>query len=724
MLFVSFGNKLIVMSLRILDTPPLSPVRELREDELPKTPTTPEEEKARVKEEPNSGYRFRPPGEHPVGDDPERPLTRSDVASMLHEAYEHAFGGMRMLLDLTEEKMRITDSSTPAPTPSSSIPVVDSMTGVPSMPPIFVEREDPEHEGEEKESEGDEEKALHELDSPDDFLEVIETVKAKMTNADHQAEMLSQYAFAMLYVAMKQGYRDPGFSAMEPQAVFRYVYEDWGEPEGGRQRFERFLRNVVGLAMHRDAVVVDDAKDDDPIVALSDIRVERPPDEAKEDLPVSGGPWEDAEEARADEGDEGDDVPDEAPAAAEPPPVEPPPTQTRAVPGLVPPPVPRFDSRGRRGRRTALRIGDGGDWHQRAITRASALTKTLQDLLRRGQIDSSQYDGQPITPEQWNNPSTVSGAYLKGVIRRDRATEYQAHRRSQIRKRVYGDDDVATRSSKRTRQESTDNVTYIGGRGVLFDAPVFDEITTRDEFVDTFGKRKKPSLGEDGFLNSSLRKLFELRTAKTILPPGISATDIKTITDTVATACAWCLLYFSNPLHADRLVRGLSAVVFEMTYEDVVELLQNNPFLIPDSQRALFEEPTFSLRALRQARGKKNRKTHGNINHFDPDVVKLAYMIVNGFIQLVIFDKIGELFAGMDEQKPAILTRAFLNDDLPKTRTLLNNFSFDDTEIDRIKQEIPTTVNENISQFIAQSHSKVAMGEGDGEERDGGLPVV
>lgn len=99
-------------------------------------------------------------------------------------------------------------------------------------------------------------------------------------------------------------------------------------------------------------------------------------------------------------------------------------------------------------------------------------------------------------------------------------------------------------------------------------------------------------------------------------------------------------------------------------------------------------------------------------------------MIVNGFIQLVIFDKIGELFAGMDEQKPAILTRAFLNDDLPKTRTLLNNFSFDDTEIDRIKQEIPTTVNENISQFIAQSHSKVAMGEGDGEERDGGLPVV
>lgn len=707
-------------------TPPPSPERELG---VPLTPTTPEEEKKHAGEEPEVVYHFSFNNASPArGDDslargsPEEPMTRGDVASMLKQAYEHAFGGMRMLLDHTEEKMRITNTSTPAPT---SIPVVDSMTGVPSMPPIFVEREDPEHEGEEKESEGDEEKALHELDSPDDFLEVIETVKAKMTNADHQAEMLSQYAFAMLYVAMKQGYRDPGFSAMEPQAVFRYVYEDWGEPEGGRQRFERFLRNVVGLAVRHDAVVVDDAKDDDPIVALSDIRVERPPDEQKEDLPVSGGPWEDAEEARSDEGDEGDDAPDETPSVVEPPPVEPPPTQTRAVPGLVPPPVPRFDARGRRGRRTALRIGDGGDWHQRAITRASALTKTLQDLLRRGQIDSSQYDGQPITPEQWNNPSIVSGAYLKGVIRRDRATEYQAHRRAQIRKRAYGGEDITTRSSKRTRQEATENVTYVGGRGVLFDAPVFDDITTRDEFVDTFGKRKKPSLGEDGFLNSSLRKLFELRSAKTVLPPSISATDIKTITDTVATACAWCLLYFSNPLHADRLVRGLSAVVFEMTYEDVVELLQNNPFLIPDSQRALFEEPTFSLRALRQARGKKNRKTHGNINHFDPDVVKLAYMIVNGFIQLVIFDKIGELFAGIDEHtKPAILTHAFLNDDLPKTRTLLNNFSFNDTEIDRIKQEIPTTVNENISQFIAQSHSKVATGEGDGEERDGGLPVV
>lgn len=641
-------------------------------------------------------------------------MTRGDAAVMLREAYEHAFGGMRMLLDLTEEKMRITDSSARAPT--SSIPVVDSVTGVPSLPIVIERGEDPEHK-EEMEGEGDEEKELHEIDSPDDFQEVIETVKARMTNS--QAENMSQYAFAMLYVVMRQGYRDPGFSPMEPQAVFRYVYQDWGEPEGGKQRFERFLRNVVGLAMHRDAVVVEDPEDDDPIVALSDIRVERPP-ERGEDLPPSGGPWEDTEEVHgADEGDEGD-APEEAPSASavEPPPVEPPPTQTRAVPGLVPPPVPKFDARGRRGRRTALRIGDGGDWHQRAIARASALTKTLQDLLRRGQIDSSQYDGQPITPEQWNNPSTVSGAYLKGVIRRDRATEYQAHRRSEIRKRVYGGEDIATRSSKRTRQETTENITYIGGRGVLFDAPVFDDITTRDEFVDTFGKRKKPSLGEDGFLNPSLRKLFEPRTAKTMLPADISATDVKTITDTVTTACAWCLLYFANPLHADRLVRGLSAVVFEMTYEDVVELLQNNPFLIPDSQRTLFEEPTFSLRALRQARasGKRNRKIHGNINHFDPDVVKLAYMIVNGFIQLVVFDKIGDLFAGMDEQKPAILTHAFLNDDLSKTRILLNNFSFDDTEIDRIKQEIPTSVNENISQFIAQSHSKVAQGEGGEEE--------
>ena len=702
--------------LGFLNTPPRSPERELGEDELPKTPSTPEEEKKHVKKEPDSGPRWRFPGEDPaVGNGTERPMTRGDAAAMLHEAYEHAFGGMRMLLDLTEEKMRIRDSSTPAlPATTSSIPVVDSVTGVPSFPPIVVERgEDSEHKGEEKEGEGDEEKELHEIDSPDDFQEVIEEVKARMTN--NQAENLSQYAFAMLYVVMKQGYRDPGFSPMEPQAVFRYVYEDWGEPEGGKQRFARFLRNVVGLAMHRDAVVVEDPEDDDPIVALSDIRVERPQDEHGEDLPPSGGPWEDTEEVRsgADEGDEGD-VPDEAPSAgaAEPPPVEPPPTQTRVVPGLVPPPVPRFDARGRRGRRTALRIGDGGDWHQRAITRASALTKTLRDLLRRGQIDSSQYDGQPITPEQWNNPSTVSGAYLKGVIRRDRATEYQAHRRSEIRKRVYGGEDIATRSSKRTRQGTTENVTFIGGRGVLFDAPVFGDITTRDEFVDTFGKRKKPSLGEDGFLNPSLRKLFEPRTAKTMLPADISATDVKTITDTVTTACAWCLLYFANPWNSDRLVRGLAAVVFEMTYEDVVELLQNNASLIPDSQRALFEEPTFSLRALRQARGKKNRKTHGNINHFDPDVVKLAYMIVNGFIQLVIFDKIGELFAGMDEQKPAILTHAFLNDDLSKTRTLLNNFSLDDMEIDRIKQEIPTSVNENISQFIAQSHSKVVKEEG------------
>lgn len=390
--------------------------------------------------------------------------------------------------------------------------------------------------------------------------------------------------------------------------------------------------------------------------------------------------------------------------------------------------------------RQRLRIDDGGEWAQRAERRAAHFTTTLRAMLAKGDIDHSVYDGKPITAAQWNNiKDPLNTPYLRGIFERDRRSEYQSMHRKDARERrgeVLGGAEVKEPAAKRAkavkamRSRAMKGIPVrIRGRRVDLDAPIGNVV--RDGPEGGSGP-KKPLTARDVLGSLDAQRTFRsgkglvdkpfhslISNQKNIFPPNLTDDELEKVSQVTSLVCLWTLMYFSNPIHGDEVVPGISEVVFNIAFEDIMNLLRMNPGLIPESHRLFFEDPTFSLMTMRWSKKNVKKKYSEVTEPFaklardapNSDFFKLCFLVVNAFTQILLADKLRKLLGGAlvdNSSTPAF--ELFQTETLTNTNQLMNNLSLSPMRIESVKQEIPVTISENIANFIVRANTRVSLG--------------
>ena len=391
--------------------------------------------------------------------------------------------------------------------------------------------------------------------------------------------------------------------------------------------------------------------------------------------------------------------------------------------------------------RQRLRVDDGGEWAQRAQKRAAHFTKVLRDLLAKGDIDASSYDGRPITAAQWNNiKDPLNTPYLRGIFERDRRSEYQSMHRKEVReKRGEGlipsslPQEAKEPPAKRAktiramRSRAMKGIPVrIRGRRVDLDAPIGDivhggggdgdskPLTARD-VLGSMDQQRSFRPGK-GLVDKPFHSMMV--NPKNIVPPDLTDEELEKVSQQTSLVCLWTLMYFSNQSHGDELVPGISEVVFNIAFEDIMNLLRMNPSLIPESHRVFFEDPTFSLMTMRWSKKNAKKKYSDVTEPFaklardapNSDFFKLCFLVVNSFTQIVLADKLRKLLGSKldDANTSTPASELFQRETLTNTNLLMNNLSISPMKVEQVKQEIPITISENIANFIVHANSRLS----------------
>lgn len=205
---------------------------------------------------------------------------------------------------------------------------------------------------------------------------------------------------------------------------------------------------------------------------------------------------------------------------------------------------------------------------------------------------------------------------------------------------------------------------------------------------------------------------------KNIFPPDLTDEELEKVSQQTSLVCLWTLMYFSNQSHGDELVPGISEVVFNIAFEDIMNLLRMNPSLIPESHRVFFEDPTFSLMTMRWSKKNAKKKYSDVTEPFaklardapNSDFFKLCFLVVNSFTQIVLADKLRKLLGSKldDANTSTPASELFQRETLTNTNLLMNNLSISPMKVEQVKQEIPITISENIANFIVHANSRLS----------------
>ncbi len=375
------------------------------------------------------------------------------------------------------------------------------------------------------------------------------------------------------------------------------------------------------------------------------------------------------------------------------------------------------DGVARRGYRT-LRVDDGGPWARRAAARATFWTEQLAVMKRNGLISDSDWDGHPITPEQWNSKS--GSAALRDLFTHDRLVQYQAHRREIVRlsREANGlqirDDVRAPPFDLKGRRR----------RRRRFDGRVVSHYRSEPQRLDSvinFGGSTPPGTARQvmGSMNTAKltrrgRGLLQKKYHVFIVNPKAVAfvqNDSGTahyLSTMTARICLMTLVFLANPKHGDAIRPGMSEMVYQLGFEDIFNLLRFQPQFIPRKYKDLFAvngntaqpstrwNKTGAPRHFGSFVDKWMKKASNN-----PDELKTVVLIVNGLIQLQLADNLHSSIelGGRAKSTPPI----FNEDGIAGTVSLVTNLGVSLDDILTIQTDIKSTFEDNIDYFMRQA---------------------
>lgn len=371
-----------------------------------------------------------------------------------------------------------------------------------------------------------------------------------------------------------------------------------------------------------------------------------------------------------------------------------------------------------------LRVDDESAWAQRARQRASYWTKRLAVMKEQGIITNDDWDGTPITPDQWNNRRGSS--VLRDLFKRDRLVEYQAYRRDiqrQMNERdgtQIRDDLVPPPFDKKGRK---------GRGGKKRNNPVavknakkgnYKKGDTRLDDVIDFGKSAPAASARQILDRMNLAKLT--RKGRGLLekhyhvfmvsPKSVawvnndsgSAHYLSTMTARIA---LMTLLFLANPKHGDALREGLAELVYQLGFEDIFNLFRFQPQFIPKKYADLFTGKDVVQGGLRWNKTGRPRRFASFVDQWtkkaaeNPDELKITVLILNSLIQLQLIDNLHASVEMGGRVKTA--PPAYNEDGINGTVALVSNLGIDLEDILTLQKDIKASFRENIDYFMSHA---------------------
>lgn len=378
-----------------------------------------------------------------------------------------------------------------------------------------------------------------------------------------------------------------------------------------------------------------------------------------------------------------------------------------------------------------LTIGDGGKWDVRAKERAAFWTRQLRDARAAGRIGDDEWDGEDITPKQWNERTGT--AYLRELFTRDRNNVYQAHRREMIRGNITdtkfdpfsqkgsmatetAEGAPSTKSRKRKiRAISLRSMRALPSRidertVVIPAAEGMDMGFQLSDILKSMDPQKTFRVGKGLLDNSIHRRIMRVHNASILTSPkkkprnGTMIRQEIVEADSCARAALEVLLFFANPEHGDALIQGSSDVVYQLSFDDIFNLFRLQPELIPASYKDRFADSpsTADVSTVKRWNSKgvqgkfadSGRRIAREAQQGD-DFFKVVYLAVNALVQLVV-----------NEIDPASADVS----DVSNSQNLLHAvLGMEENERTQLVATISATLNDNIDSFLRHAGRRLSL---------------
>lgn len=381
-----------------------------------------------------------------------------------------------------------------------------------------------------------------------------------------------------------------------------------------------------------------------------------------------------------------------------------------------------------------LTIGDGGKWDARATERAAFWTRQLREARAAGRIGDDEWDGQDITPKQWNERTGT--AYLRELFTRDRNNVYQAHRREMIRGNITEakfdpfsqkgsvptepvEGALSTKSRKRKMRAISLRPmralpSRIDERTVVIPAAEgMDAGLQLSDILRSMDPQKTFRVGKGLLDNSIHRRIMRVHNVPAPMPrkkkrsvPG-NGTMIRqelVEAESCARAALEVLLFFANPEHGDAIIQGSSDVVYQLSFDDIFNLFRLQPELIPKLHKDKFVDSpsTANVSTIKRWNSKSvqgkfadsGRRIAKEAQQGD-DFFKVIYLAVNALVQLVV-----------NEIDPA---SADHSDVLNSQNLLRAVLGMEENERTQLVATISATLDENIDSFLRHAGRRLSL---------------
>ena len=371
-----------------------------------------------------------------------------------------------------------------------------------------------------------------------------------------------------------------------------------------------------------------------------------------------------------------------------------------------------------------LRVDDESAWAQRARQRASYWTKRLAVMKEQGIITDDDWDGTPITSDQWNNRRGSS--VLRDLFKRDRLVEYQAYRRdiqrqmnerdgTQIREDLvpppFDKKGRKARGGKKrnnpTAAKNTKKGNYKKGDTRLDDVIDFGKsapAASARQILDRMNLTKLTRKGR-GLLEKHYHVfMVSPKSVAWVNNDSGSAHYLSTMTARIA---LMTLLFLANPKYGDALREGLAELVYQLGFEDIFNLFRFQPQFIPKKYADLFTGKDAIQGGLRWNKKGRPRRFASFVDQWtkkaaeNPDELKITMLILNSLIQLQLIDNLHASIEMGGRVKTA--PPAYNEDGINGTVALVSNLGIDLEDILTLQKDIKTSFSENIDYFMSHA---------------------
>ena len=372
-----------------------------------------------------------------------------------------------------------------------------------------------------------------------------------------------------------------------------------------------------------------------------------------------------------------------------------------------------------------LRVDNESGWAQRAQQRAGYWTKRLAVMKEQGIITDDDWDGTPITPDQWNNRR--GGSVLRDLFKRDRLVEYQAYRRD-IQRQTNERDGTQIREDLmpppfdrkgrkgrggKKRKNTTTGTAVKGGN--------YKQGATRLDDVIDFGKSHPAASARQVMNQMNMAKLT--RKGRGLLqkqfhvfivsPKSVAWVDndsgsghyLSTVTAKIA---LMTFLFLANPKYGDALREGIAELVYQLGFEDIFNLFRFQPQFIPKKYADLFTGKDAVQGGPRWNKTGRPRRFASFVDQWtkkaaekNPDQLKITVLILNALIQLQLIDNLHSSIEMGGRVKTA--PPAYNEDGVNGTVALVSNLGIDLEDILTLQKDIKASFHENIDYFMSHA---------------------